>query len=95
MPRGASLTWRWRTPTTAPTSGRRRRTGRPFRRRSAAYFHDGNADAVISTIPGCERRDADPYPPITVAGHIAAKLAGSRTLRLNSGAEREARRLRS
>ena len=67
--------------------------GRPFRRRSAAYFHDGNADAVIATIPGCERGDVEAYPPITVAAHIAAKLAGSRTLRLNPGAERDARRL--
>lgn len=67
--------------------------GRPFRRRSAAYFHDGNADAVIDIINGCERDDVEPYPPITVADHIAAKLAGSRNLRLNPGAEREARRL--
>jgi isopenicillin N synthase-like dioxygenase len=40
----------------APIDG----AGRPFRRRSAAYFHDGNADAVIATLPGCERRDVEP-----------------------------------
>jgi isopenicillin N synthase-like dioxygenase len=67
----------------APIDG----AGRPFRRRSAAYFHDGNADAVIATLPGCERRDVEPYPPITVADNIAAKL------RLNHGAGREASRL--
>jgi isopenicillin N synthase-like dioxygenase len=49
------------------------------RRRSAAYFHDGNIDAVIDTFPSC--RDADggsAYGSITIGHHIRAKLAGSR-----------------
>ncbi|MCW2883212.1 MAG: hypothetical protein QOE54_7160 [Streptosporangiaceae bacterium] len=65
--------------------------GRVFRRRSAAYFHDGNADAVITTLPG---RTAS-YEPVTVADHLAAKLAGSRGLELNPEAAREAARLRA
>jgi hypothetical protein len=36
---------------------------------------------------------SSPNPPITVADNIAAKLAGSRALRLNHGAGREASRL--
>ena len=61
--------------------------GRVFRRRSAAFFHDGNADALITTISGAA------YEPITVADHVAAKLAGSRGLQLNDKAHREAARL--
>lgn len=66
--------------------------GRLYRRRSAAYFHDGNHDAVVATLPG-----AGParYEPITVADHLAQKLAGSRGLTLNMAADREAARLRA
>lgn len=54
------------------------------RRRSAAYFHDGNADALISTIASCIAAGEDNlYAPVTVSEHIAAKLAGSRAGRLN------------
>ncbi|MEU6145623.1 2-oxoglutarate and iron-dependent oxygenase domain-containing protein [Streptomyces sp. NPDC047081] len=64
--------------------------GRLYRRRSAAYFHDGDHDAVIRALPGTgEAR----YEPTTVAEHLAQKLAGSRGLRLNTSAEREASRL--
>ena len=64
------------------------------RRRSAAYFHDGNADAVIAAIPNCVLDGAEPvYPPITVTQHIAAKLAGSRAGQSNSSATREAARV--
>ena len=68
--------------------------GRPIMRRSAAYFHDGNADAVVGCLPGCADA-ANPalYEPISVAEHISAKLGGSRGLKLNSGAQREAARL--
>jgi isopenicillin N synthase-like dioxygenase len=49
------------------------------RRRSAAYFHDGNHDALIETIGTCVPAGTLPlYPPVTVATHVAAKLAGSR-----------------
>lgn len=64
------------------------------RRRSAAYFHDGNADATISPLPNCVPDGTEPlYPPTTVTEHIAAKLAGSRQLQLNTAAEREAARV--
>ncbi|NIH68996.1 isopenicillin N synthase family dioxygenase [Modestobacter marinus] len=62
------------------------------RRRSAAFFHDGNVDAVIETLPTCVG-DGSPYPPITVGEHIRAKLAGSRAGVANTEAEREAARV--
>ena len=66
------------------------------RRRSAAYFHDGNADAVISTLAGCVEPGAEPlFEPITVAGHIEQKLAGSRAGRSNTAAARDAARVRA
>jgi isopenicillin N synthase-like dioxygenase len=60
------------------------------RRRSAAFFHDWNADATIQTLPsllgdGAEQR----YEPVTVADHIAAKLRGSRAGVKNTQAQRE------
>jgi isopenicillin N synthase-like dioxygenase len=63
-------------------------------RRSAAYFHDGNIDAVIECLPGCVSEDRPArYEPVTVGEHLAAKLAGSRGGQLNSRATREATRL--
>ena len=64
------------------------------RRRSAAFFHDGNADAVVTTLPSCVDADhPDLYEPVTVAEHIAAKLAGSRAGKANTAAVREAERV--
>lgn len=64
------------------------------RRRSAAFFHDGNADAVVSTLASCvDDEHPDLYAPVTVAEHVAAKLRGSRAGRLNPDAEREAQRV--
>jgi isopenicillin N synthase-like dioxygenase len=64
------------------------------RRRSAAFFHDGNADAVVTTIDACVDDDhPDLYAPVMVADHVAAKLAGSRAGRINLTAEREAERV--
>jgi isopenicillin N synthase-like dioxygenase len=64
------------------------------RRRSAAYFHDGNADAVVTALPTCVAEGEQPiYPPITVSEHIRAKLAGSRAGQLNTAAERDAARV--
>ncbi len=63
-------------------------------RRSAAFFHDGNVDAVISTLPGLLEAAGDQaYPPITVRDHIAAKLGGSRQGKANLAAVREAARV--
>jgi len=64
------------------------------RRRSAAYFHDGNADATIAAIPSTVEPGSEPlYPPITVSEHIRAKLAGSRAGKINTAATREAARV--
>ncbi|MBB5915929.1 isopenicillin N synthase-like dioxygenase [Nocardia transvalensis] len=62
------------------------------RRRSAAYFHDGNIDAVIETLPSCIGAGSA-YEPTTIADHIRAKLAGSRALQPNTKADREAARV--
>jgi isopenicillin N synthase-like dioxygenase len=65
-------------------------------RRSAAYFHDGNVDAVIECLPSCVTKDNPArYEPVTVGEHLAAKLAGSRGGQLNPYATRESARLRS
>lgn len=64
------------------------------RRRSAAFFHDGNADAVVGPLPHFVTPEAPAvYEPVTVRDHIAAKLAGSRAGRKNVGAVREAARV--
>ncbi|WP_405726882.1 isopenicillin N synthase family oxygenase [Streptomyces sp. NBC_01537] len=63
-------------------------------RRSAAYFHDGNADAVIECLDVCTGPSRPPrYEPVTVGAHLAAKLAGSRARVPNPHAAREAARL--
>jgi isopenicillin N synthase-like dioxygenase len=68
--------------------------GRLVHRRSAAYFHDGNIDAVIACLPSCiEPGRPARYGPVTVAEHLDAKLAGSRAGKLNPNATREAARL--
>ena len=65
-------------------------------RRSAAYFHDGNVDAVIECLPSCvSEHNPARYEPVTVGEHLAAKLAGSRGGQLNPYATREAARLHS
>ena len=65
-------------------------------RRSAAYFHDGNVDAVIECLPSCvSAGNPARYEPVTVGEHLAAKLAGSRGGQLNPHATREAARLHS
>lgn len=64
------------------------------RRRSAAFFHDGDVDALITTLPSCvDPRHPDLYEPTTIGEHIAAKLAGSRAGRRNEGAQRESARV--
>jgi isopenicillin N synthase-like dioxygenase len=63
-------------------------------RRSAAFFHDGNVDAMIAPLPTCVSAEAPArYQPVTVGQHLAEKLAGSRGGYLNPNAEREASRL--
>ncbi|GAA3598103.1 2-oxoglutarate and iron-dependent oxygenase domain-containing protein [Kineosporia mesophila] len=64
------------------------------RRRSAAYFFDGDAEATIGPLPTFVD-DEHPalYTQVTVDEHIQAKLAGSRAGILNPGAVREAGRV--
>ena len=67
--------------------------GRVIRRRSTAFFHDGNADAVIDTLPTCLSERLAAQEPITVAEHLRRKLAGSRGLQLNETAAQESARI--
>ena len=54
------------------------------RRRSAAFFHDGNVDATVGPLPWCvDAAYPARYEPVTVGEHIAAKLAGSRAGKKN------------
>lgn len=69
-------------------------TGQPLRRRSAAFFNDGNHDAVIQCLPGCaDAANPARHAPVTVGAHLAAKLRGSRGLSLNPDAGADAERL--
>jgi isopenicillin N synthase-like dioxygenase len=64
------------------------------RRRSVAFFCDGNVDAVIETLPShLDADDGLAYEPILVRDHIKAKLAGSRQGKANTAAVREAARV--
>ncbi|MEE4022082.1 2-oxoglutarate and iron-dependent oxygenase domain-containing protein [Gordonia sp. PKS22-38] len=69
--------------------------GRIIRRRSAAFFFDGNHDAVIETLPGCASAERPGYPPITVAENIDAKLAGMKAGVAPEFADREAQRVKA
>lgn len=53
----------------------------PCRRRSMAFFHDGNFDALIECLPTC-RGEHEParYAPVRAGEHLLAKLVGPRTL---------------
>ncbi|KQT90725.1 2OG-Fe(II) oxygenase [Marmoricola sp. Leaf446] len=66
--------------------------GRVLRRRSAAYFHDGNADARVAPLPGFVDADHPArYTEVSVDEHVRAKVEGSNLGRLNTaaGSERE------
>jgi isopenicillin N synthase-like dioxygenase len=53
----------------------------PCRRRSMAFFHDGNFDALIACLPTCRGEDEPArYPPVRAGDHLLAKLMGPRTL---------------
>ncbi|MFW0794147.1 2-oxoglutarate and iron-dependent oxygenase domain-containing protein [Gordonia sp. CPCC 205515] len=67
--------------------------GRIIRRRSAAFFFDGNHDAVIETLPGCADVGGPGYEPITIGEHISAKLAGMKSGVAPIDADREAQRV--
>jgi isopenicillin N synthase-like dioxygenase len=49
-------------------------------RRSFAFFHDGNADALVECLPTCQSPDDPPkYEPITLGDHVMSKVVGPRT----------------
>lgn len=65
------------------------------RRRSAAYFHDGDPAAVVAPLESFVDADHPAlYDPVTIDEHIRAKLAGSRAGRRNDAAVREGARAR-
>ncbi len=53
----------------------------PARRRSVAFFRDGNYDALVECLPSCVD-DEHParYEPVLAGEHLMAKLLGPRTL---------------
>lgn len=60
----------------------------PGLRRSAAFFLDGNWDAVIECLPTCWSADDPPrYLPVTAGDHLTAKLIGPRLLRASDAVD--------
>jgi isopenicillin N synthase-like dioxygenase len=60
----------------------------PAVRRSAAFFLDGNWDAVIECLPTCcSATDPPRYPPVTAGEHLMAKLMGPRLLRASDAVD--------
>jgi isopenicillin N synthase-like dioxygenase len=57
------------------------RGGQGTRRRSLAFFLDGNYDSVIECLPTCCDEDHPArYAPTTAGAHLVEKLRGARTL---------------
>lgn len=55
------------------------------RRRSMAFFHDGDFDARIEVLPSCHDAENPPkYAPVIAGEHLRAKIAGPRTLRASA-----------
>jgi isopenicillin N synthase-like dioxygenase len=60
----------------------------PAVRRSAAFFLDGNWDALIECLPTCTSAENPPrYPPVTAGDHLMAKLMGPRLLRASDAVD--------
>jgi isopenicillin N synthase-like dioxygenase len=58
-----------------------RSVGGPVRRRSVAFFHDGNHDALVECLPTCvSESNPAKYPPVLAGDHLMAKLMGPRTM---------------
>jgi hypothetical protein len=50
-------------------------------RRSAAFFHEANSDALVEVLPTCVTADRPArYEPVLAGDHLLAKLRGSREL---------------
>ena len=68
--------------------------GTIIRRRSVAYFHGCNWDAIVEPLPELLAEGESPlYEPVTATEHMRAKLAGTRAGVLNTKAEREGARV--
>ena len=51
------------------------------RRRSIAFFHEADYDALVTVMPTCTSADNPPrYEPVTAGEHLMNKLMGPRTL---------------
>ena len=62
--------------------------GGPAVRRSAAFFLDGNWDALIECLPTCASVEDPPrYAPVTAGQHLMAKLMGPRLLRASDAVD--------
>ena len=67
---------------------------RPNHRRSVAFFHDGNHDAVIECLPTCRSPEHPPkYAPVTAGEHLMGKLLGPRTATTSVAADTAGDRL--
>ncbi len=63
----------------------------PFRRRSVAFFHEANYDAVINVMPTCiGPNESARYEPVTAGEHLMAKLMGPRTLQASAAQQTSA-----
>lgn len=57
----------------------------PSRRRSVAFFHDGNYDALVEVLPTCVSEDRPArYAPVLAGQHLLNKLLGPRTLSMST-----------
>jgi isopenicillin N synthase-like dioxygenase len=67
---------------------------RPNVRRSVAFFHDGNWDALIECLPTCTSASNPPrYEPVTAGEHLMRKVLGPRTLTVSDATNTAADRL--
>jgi isopenicillin N synthase-like dioxygenase len=65
----------------------------PARRRSTAFFLDGNWDALITCVPTCTDSEHPPkYPPVIAGEHLMAKLMGPRNLAVSDATDTAAGR---
>ena len=56
-------------------------TSGPVRRRSIAYFHEADYDALVTVMPTCISADIPAkYEPVTAGDHLMKKLMGPRTM---------------
>ncbi len=86
---------RWRSTLHRVVPPNRSVAGRALRR-SVAFFHDGNYDAVVECLPTCCSADNPPRYPPTIAGeHLMAKLLGPRTLTSSAATDTTGDRIRA